>query len=183
MSIKAEVKTKEVAMDIKKLGYLFIIAGALSKISGCSIYPYHEQFSCENMNDYGRCLDVNGAYEVAVSGKEKGQPIGEQSKKKAQEEKANTADESINDVTLNAAQAYQHERYQKLKALIDNPKPPMVKQPEVVRTLILNYSDNQRAGSPLYGHRFVYFFGSDPEWVLSPYQVYEQTKSLPTFVK
>lgn len=150
-------------MRYKVLGIATLAAMTLQ--AGCSIFPYHEKFMCENMNDFGQCLDVQGAYEVAKT--------GSPSMKEGQNIEKNTRTfqtvSGITTRTVDPDKAFEQQRYQTLAKVVEEPSAPLVKQPEVVRTLILNYSDKKRVGAPLYGHRFIYFFGTDPEWVLSPY--------------
>lgn len=146
------------------------LAGTIMTVSigltGCSIFPYSENFGCENMNQYGRCIDVKDAYEMAVTGEVKGQPISKKEHAPPPNEGENQGVGTVE--RINHQERYQAERYRKLSALVEAPKAPMVKQPEVVRTLVLNYSDRTRSGAPLYGHRYIHFFGSDPEWVMGP---------------
>ncbi len=151
-----------------------LMGGALVILfSGCSIFPYEENFACEAFNDYGRCLDVNGAYEVAVSGEKQGLKIekngavndgAEEAKNKAKQQEKTGIEVKAQPPYLD----YRASVYQKMKRMVANPETPMVKQPDVIRTLVLNYKNNKGPGNPLYMHRFIYFFGSDPEWVLSP---------------
>jgi conjugal transfer pilus assembly protein TraV len=157
-----------------------VVIAASVVLSGCSIFPYSENFGCENMNQYGRCLDVKGAYDMAVTVEVKGEPI---SKKKGVRAEKESVDLAINEVAHDPQKQYQQERYRKLAQLVEAPSAPMVKQPEVVRTLVLNYSDRSRTGSPLYGHRFIYFFGSEPEWVMGPYTDKSQDALLPSIVE
>lgn len=158
----------------------FVIASIGILMSGCSIFPYSEKFGCENMNQYGRCLDVKDAYEMAVTGEVKGEPI----QKKGQSA-SNQASVEVKTSSLptDPEQQYHNERYRKLSSLVESPDAPMVAQPDVVRTLVLNYSDRGRSGAPLYGHRFIYFFGSDPEWVLGPTMKTEQAPLLNDIVQ
>ena len=165
-----------------------MLVAALVLCSGCSIYPYKERFACENLNDYGRCLDVKGAYSVATTGVMQGEPVKEAArhrsgKKKSQQESVNNVGSVSGATSVLRKNALQTQHYALLKQNVENPKLPVVKQPQVVRTLILNYSDHETVGSPLYGHRYVYFFGSDPEWEMSPFQKQQQSKLLPTIVK
>jgi len=45
-------------------------------LSGCSILmPYSENFACEADAEYGKCTNVSGAYEEAVTGKPSGPTI------------------------------------------------------------------------------------------------------------
>jgi len=165
-----------------------LLVAVLVLCSGCSIYPYKERFACENLNDYGRCLDVKGAYSVATTGVMQGEPVKKgaglrSDKKKAEQGSVNNVGTEQGARSQLGQDALETQRYTLLKQNVDNPKLPVVKQPKVVRTLILNYSDHLTVGSPLYGHRYVYFFGSDPQWEISPFQRQQQSKLLPTIVK
>lgn len=149
---------------------------------GCSIYPYKETFMCENMNDYGKCLDVHGAYTVATTGEDPENSSSYDSKKPEAADKFNERMQTSAANRVDPKRVFEQERYRQLSKLVEQPSLPLVKQPEVVRTLIINYSDNSRLGSPLYGHRFVYFFGTDPEWVLSPHKKPNINSPLPTVI-
>jgi len=164
-----------------KGNYIGIITGVLLLLGlgGCALTPYEEEFACEGTDDYGRCVSVAGAYEQAVTGEPQGYPItrdrdGEEQMLEAYGE----GDEEMGG--LSDAQrkkqsewsryvSYRAAMYQKMKKLITDPVTPMVKQPSVVRTLILNY-ETGGDGNPLFMHRFVYFFGDDPKWVLGQEQ-------------
>ena len=135
------------------------------------------------MNQFGRCLDVKDAYEMAVTGEVKGEPIAKKKKDSASENKVVQTAPVIALTREDAKKRYQQERYRKLSQLVEDPADPIVKQPEVVRTLVLNYSDRTSSGSPLYGHRYIYFFGSDPEWVLGPYGHTAPDQLLPNIVE
>jgi len=156
-----------------KIHRTLLVCAVAILFSGCSIFPYEEDFACEAYNDFGRCLDVNGAYEVALSGEKQGLKIEKDGAvDDVTEEAKNKYKQRENTVGGIDAQStyldYRSSVYQKMKRMVSNPETPMVKQPDVIRTLVLNYKNNRGRGNPLYMHRFIYFFGSDPEWVLSP---------------
>ena len=39
-------------------------------VSGCSLVPYENEFSCQLEDNYGKCINVESAYEEAVTGVE-----------------------------------------------------------------------------------------------------------------
>ncbi len=38
----------------------------------CGTTPYREEFACALQDDYGKCIDVQGAYQEAVTGVDSG---------------------------------------------------------------------------------------------------------------
>jgi len=146
-----------------------IAVTTLFVLGGCSIFPYEEDFACDAAKSYGRCVDVNGAYAMATTGEEHGYEITQDGEKPPEknikDEANNSPDKKINTKT-DPYVNYRQSVYKKLQRMVDQPKTPMVKQPEVIRTLIANYQ-TRKAGSPLYMPRYVYFFGSEPEWVIN----------------
>lgn len=146
----------------------YVLTACILLSTGCAIFPYEEDFACEAMNDFGRCLDVDGAYHVAITGEKKGMKIEKEGavddigkkNNKPTERKITNSDSSP---YLN----YQSSVYEKTSRLLHNPKTPMVKPADVVRVLVLNYKNNKTRGNPLFMHRYIYFFGSEPQWVLN----------------
>jgi conjugal transfer pilus assembly protein TraV len=152
---------------------------ALALLAGCKVLvPYDNQFACAKSHDYGKCMDVQSAYEEARS--HQGIPTGP--------EEPGTPFKTTGPRTPNkpaparpaelrgelAREAYQPEdaaarlrdaRYRELAGLIENPVTPLVRAPKVLRTLIVSYS----AGGTLYMPRYVYYFGEDAQFVLGDY--------------
>lgn len=159
---------------MRVLFFLFLIVS----FNGCSIFPYEENFACENMNEFGQCIGVNGAYEYATTGKKTGVDIAKKGKKNNSKQDTPIIPTVPSEVDQH--QSYQVAVYQRLSKLVSDPKMPIVKQPEVMRTLILDYSDGEHISRPLYSHRFIYFLGSEPEWVMDPYKVRSDAHLLPT---
>jgi len=149
-------------------------------LSSCSLFPYQEHFACEASQDHGRCVDVNGAYDMATGAGERGYPMTTDSKPPA---KPAVSDEfaveppvapnhpEITEKSHDTHYAnYRQSVYRKLQQLLEQPKTPLVRPAEVVRTLILNYQARLGQGQPLFMPRYVYFFGSHPGWVLGASQ-------------
>jgi conjugal transfer pilus assembly protein TraV len=127
---------------------------------GCSaiVSPYKSEFQCPIV-DKGKCVSVQTAYKESVDN-----PLVKSSDETSCEtcddqEKADAKAE-----TPNLEYKYQDSLYKKLASLIEQPSTPIVVPPDVVRVLILSYtgSDNE-----LFGYRYVYFFATQPEWVIS----------------
>jgi len=139
-------------------------------LQACALTPYEEEFACEGTDDYGRCTSVQGAYHQAVTGEKQGYPITKD-RDGRELEGYSEGDEGLSDAErkkrreLSNYISYRAAMFQKMKKMITDPVTPMVKQPTVVRTLILNY-ETGGDGNPLFMHRFVYFFGDAPKWVM-----------------
>lgn len=117
--------------------------------------------------DYGKCIPAKAAYEEAISGKS---APGTVMRKKGESPRLNMPGRNIPGITPPAehsAAAYDNYRsglYKSLGGMIEDPVTPLVKNPKVVRTLILPYPGKGTA-APLYMPRFVYFFADEPTWV------------------
>lgn len=150
-------------MSLKKIS---LICCAIGLVQGCSILvPYEENFACEGKDDFGRCVSVSGAYEQAVTGVEQGEVITRDRKKPKKHDNPMISTNENPYSDNGRYQSYKESVYQELQGLIKSPQTPMMKKAEVVRTLVLNYQ-SEMPGSPLFMHRYVYFFGDDPKWVL-----------------
>ena len=139
-------------MKSKKPTYCTKKAGALKKIifilfagfflTGCSIFnPYKSEFKCPDTYK-GKCVSTTKAYQES---------IGE-----------------TKDVLLkpsdNSEYNYQTNLYNRIASLIARPSTPIVLQPQVMRTLILSYTGSN---NELYSHRYVYFFVTEPKFIIS----------------
>lgn len=86
--------------------------------------------------------------------------------RKAPTERAQRATRATTVVTYpDAAFAYRSAEYRELAALIEQPITPVVRPPQVLRTLIVPYS----SGDSLFMPRYVYFFADEARFVLGDY--------------
>ena len=149
----------------------------------CGTTPYREEFACALQDDYGKCIDVQGAYREAVSGVDSGAPRLSQKGKPVEplQRTASTARTSANGVAANDADwidgasadldhygAYRSALYQQLRSMLIAPTTPMVRAPQTVRTLILSYQKRDD-GSRLYMPRYVFSISKGPSFVLGQY--------------
>lgn len=154
-------------MKLKTNSTILCVVIALSATAtGCSVFvPYNENFACEGSEDYGKCVSVSGAYKEAVTGEAQGVRIGKDGK--AEEPTAAASPTPKRGASAEYG-AYRTQLYRELETLISDPVTPMVKQPRVVRTLILNYGTEEK-GKPLFMPRYVFWLAEDPHWVLTDY--------------
>jgi len=148
--------------------YLCVLSAMLFFATGCaSVFnPYDSEFQCPD-TDKGQCVSIPRAYEMSVSGDDPGNTNTNESKSpeagtrlaKAAPETGNSEDEAA-DIRYD----YLNRKYEKMAALIGKPATPLVVPPDVVRVLILSYTGND---SHLFGYRYVYFFATEPGWILS----------------
>lgn len=146
------------------------IAMALTALlaSGCSLLnPYEEDYACPAAGGYGKCLNMEGAYEEAITGEDQG---GERITRSGREPSTTRADApgltGAPDAT--AYQSYRGEVYRELTQMLSDPVTPMVREAKKVRTLVLPYP-GEGEGRPLYMPRYVYYFADEPQWVLGSY--------------
>ena len=107
---------------------------------GCaSVFnPYESQFQCPP-TDLGKCMPIREAYEESL--------------KHSQSAAEGSALEGL----------YAEEKFKLLKELIEEPEPPVVKPPKILRVLILSYVGEE---NELYGWRYVYVIADKPQWVI-----------------
>lgn len=137
------------------------IAAALLLLStGCSLLvPYDDEFSCPGSRDYGKCTDVNGAYEEAVYGTpapDTGSPD------KDEKEKVSHAKLS-HSPPMTGEDHYRDAQYRELAGVIEDPETPVVVRPKALRTLILSYDTDGTLWMP----RYVYYFANDAKFIFS----------------
>jgi conjugal transfer pilus assembly protein TraV len=123
--------------------------------------PYHDDFQCpfKDKNN-GKCVSVPEAYAEAAGEPYKkyenpGNPLGMELAAKDAAAKAGPSNSEV---------AYKSAVYKKLTSLISDPQTPMVAPAQVARIMFVRYKGND---GELYMPRFVYFFLSDPEYVIS----------------
>lgn len=147
---------------------------AVVVLSGCSMLPYESKSSCNMEKQYGKCIDVEGAYEEAVTGEDSGAPklhkVSEGAPKEAvtTSKQAGVSAESQTPLGANEYRNYQDSRYQTLSEIINEPRAPMLSPPRTVRTLIISYTPNQEK-KRLYMPRYVYSIIEESEFVLGQY--------------
>lgn len=140
---------------------LIMIFGFLA-LSGCSILPYENEFSCRTDN-YGRCVTSTEAYNASLNGRDaNGPPVNKDefptnSTAVAQLENFSQREQALRD--------YQSRRYKELSGLIEAPHTPMLTPPKTIRALILPYSPSSSEGA-LMMPRFVFVMVEQPTWVL-----------------
>lgn len=158
-------------MNSNKL--ILVCFGALL-LTGCSILPYHNDYACKlEGGGYGKCINSDDAYDEAVTGNNKGHEINEDGvsddpKESAAEPKKTASTQSTGIST--SYKQYRDRVYDQTAELIKKPQTPVVRQPSVVRTLILSYSpslDEQVAYMP----RYVFSILNGPKFTLSDYQL------------
>lgn len=129
-----------------KLIKMTVAIMALFMISGCSFTkifsPYETEAMCPNANN-GTCENVTTAYENSIA-------------------LSNYGDEGLN-IESESKKTYTERKFQLMADLIEDEVAPVVIPPEVVRLLILSYTGDE---TEMYGHRYTYFFGTAPEFML-----------------
>lgn len=126
-------------------------------LGGCSVLaPYDSKFQCERSRDYGKCVDVQGAYSEALGG------TVEMPKAEPRE----AAEGQAPPAPADNFNRYKATEYGELARLIDDPVTPVVAPPKVLRTLIVAYATPERR---LYMPRWVYQFVTDGDFVLGDY--------------
>ena len=157
-------------------------------LSGCSalVSPYSSTFQCPE-TDKGKCVSVQAAYKesidnplvkagpgpakkpadkhVTTTAGKKEKPSCETCGEKEGKKKEDPP-ETIPGVSASTDTKYQYQDvlYKKLASLIRQPSTPVVVPPDVVRVLILSYTGS---GNELFSYRYVYFFATDPKWIIS----------------
>jgi len=168
-------------MDFYKISLLCLVVAA----SGCSITPYRNDFACALQDDYGKCIDVQGAYNEAVTGKDSGAP--RLSRKGDQVEPTTTPSgvvmsptsgrgnpQTSGDTTMAVSPntdeygAYRTAVYQQMRGMLTTPTTPMVRPATTVRTLIISYA-NRQDRSRLYMPRYVFSISEGPQFVMGEY--------------
>jgi len=95
----------------------------------------------------GKCVSATNAYKESV------------------ENSDNTSLENLSpELSADLEYNYRTSLYNKLASLINKPTTPIVLPPKVMRTLILSYTGS---ANELYSYRYVYFFATEPEWIIS----------------
>ena len=137
---------------------LCLLLAAVFFTAGCaSVFnPYDDTFQCPE-TDKGKCMSIPEAYDISLSGKEPDRV----SLVKTNNLSAAKADRPSGHVVK---YDYFDKKYKEMTALIADPDTPLVAPPDVKRILILSYTGKENT---LFGYRFVYFFATEPEWIIS----------------
>ena len=148
--------------------------------TACGSTPYREDFACSLKDDYGKCIDVQGAYREAVNGvdsgaarlSQKGKPV--EPLQRTASTSANGAAASDANWTSNTSAdldhygAYRSALYEELRSMLRAPATPMVRAPQTIRTLIVSY-EKRDDSSRLYMPRYVFSISEGPRFVLGQY--------------
>ena len=62
---------------------------------------------------------------------------------------------------------YKGALFREMTSIIEQPRTPMLKQPEVLRVLVLGYTGGE---NEFFSHRYMYMIVSKPRWILDPVQ-------------
>ena len=142
-----------------------LVVTLAAALSGCALFnPYDSEFMCSATDDYGRCLDVDGAYAEAVEGK-KNTPR-RKGKAPVDDDTARAQDDARQAQENSAYSAYKDSEYREMRKLLEQPVTPLVRPPKVLRTLITAYPSNDRT---LYTPRYVFFFADEGQFVIGDY--------------
>lgn len=166
-----------------KLAKISLLLLGSSILSGCSLLPYHNDFACKLEDGYGKCISSDDAYTEATTGVDMGHAITEDGV--ADDPKGSAAKTAAtNQAAATKAdpsyQLYRDRVYKQMAQLVEAPQTPVVRQPTVVRTLILSYSlglDDQTAYMP----RYVFTMLNGPKFVLTDYKL-STDDSAPSFL-
>jgi conjugal transfer pilus assembly protein TraV len=138
---------------------LTVLALLLAAMSGCkTLVPYESTFMCEKSSDYGRCTDVQSAYDQALAG-------GASANQISAPDKAGDASAQATRTVLTSEEHYREIEYRRLAGLIEKPVTPMLRAPTVLRTLIVAYT----ATDSLYMPRYVFYLAEPARFVIGDY--------------
>lgn len=149
-----------------------LFAAILLFTTGCaSVFnPYDSEFQCPD-TDKGQCVSIPKAYEMSVSGDGPANTNGSESKGPGANSNLTRAphpssksEDGTEDATADIRYDYLNAKYEKMAALIGKSATPLIVPPDVVRVLILSYTGND---NNLFGYRYVYFFATEPGWIMS----------------
>jgi conjugal transfer pilus assembly protein TraV len=166
-----------------KLAKISLLLLGSSVLAGCNVLPYHNDFACKLEDGYGKCISSDDAYTEATTGVDMGHAITEDGV--ADDPKGSAAKPAANSQAAASKsdpsyQQYRDRVYQQMAQLVEAPQTPVVRQPTVVRTLILSYSpglDDQTAYMP----RYVFTMLNGPKFVLTDYKL-STDDSAPSFL-
>ena len=119
---------------------LYLVLASLGLLlSGCAaINPYASEFSCPPGHP-GACVSVDSAYRDSLTS-------------------------ATNKAPSTAIDPVEQTRQRQLAALVNQPDPPLLAPPRIVRLLVLPYTG---ADNVLYLQRHLYLVVDQPRWLLS----------------
>jgi conjugal transfer pilus assembly protein TraV len=133
---------------------------AAALLTGCGtwLHPYHEDFMCPD-GDPGTCASVKTAYKESFrpSSEDFSPMVKDKSNKPASEKDARAGEGNQEEYN------YKRALYEELAGLIQDPSTPILVPSKQIRVLIPGYVAD---GNLYYGHRYVYFEATSPQWVL-----------------
>jgi conjugal transfer pilus assembly protein TraV len=148
---------------MKKLTIILIFL----TLTGCaSVWnPYNSEFRCTGRGNDGKCTDTAGAYKDSLNDTTSRDTDDVETSyednpglyKDKKNQREHTHMEPIN----SSRAVYDKNRYETMSDLVKEDKPPIVIPPDVVRVLILPYTDKD---NNMQGSRYSYFFATDPKW-------------------
>ncbi|MFZ2801116.1 MAG: TraV family lipoprotein [Syntrophorhabdus sp.] len=162
--------------SIFKRKSLALIPTLILVCSGCSIFnPYNSEFQCKETYK-GECLTTQEAYQNSINdldikaSEEHKETLDDKENRKKGKKCSSCSSNQHNDlageIDINRYDMlYKKSLYTDLKAIIDDPQTPVVRPPEVMRILLLGYTDPENF---LYSYRYMYMFTSDPQWIFDP---------------
>ena len=166
-----------------KLAKISLLLLGSSILSGCSLLPYHNDFAYKLEDGYGKCISSDDAYTEATTGVDMGHAITEDGvadDPKGSAAKTAATNQAASTKADPSYQLYRDRVYKQMAQLVEAPQTPVVRQPTVVRTLILSYSpglDDQTAYMP----RYVFTMLNGPKFVLTDYKL-STDDSAPSFL-
>ncbi len=148
----------------------------VASLGGCSVMPYENEFACRAEDNYGKCIDVAGAYDEAVTGVARGKQLTAGERQRTSERGPLPAEAGTN----TAYADYRSAVYSELGELVRAPVTPMVRPPQAMRTLVVSYSKSNQK-TRLYMPRYVYTIVEGPSWVMGQYLDREQVPTLTNY--
>lgn len=145
-----------------------LISLLVATLTGCSMLPYENDYSCRLKDNYGKCISVESAYTEAVTGESQGEPMKPKSKQRFGSRAKSNETTQLSKNPANAYDNYRDRTYQQLSEMIKQPNTPLLQPPKVIRTLVVSYSPSSKQDT-LYMPRYVYTVIQDPKWVLGQY--------------
>ncbi|HQO64024.1 MAG TPA: TraV family lipoprotein [Syntrophorhabdus sp.] len=145
-------------------------------LSSCSIFnPYNSEFQCRETYK-GECLTTQEAYQNSIDDQDikaseahKATLDDKENRRKGNSKcvscSKNQSDTTAADDINRYDTLYKKSLYSDLKSIIDEPQTPVVRPPEVLRILLLGYTDPENF---LYSYRYMYIFTTDPKWIFDP---------------
>lgn len=174
---------------------IILCAALTAALSGCSIFPYEEEFACKMKDNLGKCQSMQASYDEAITGVETAPPMKKASEQEDENDSpamrrtwrdakgnyrppstytagSTTPDQPRSQLpTETNATGYVGYRaavYDELRQYVQQPTTPMIAPARAVRTMILPYtstSDHNR----LYMPRYVMSLVNQPRFVIGEY--------------